>query len=125
MFILVVYSAANLFGGTYFLPPTFPAALISCHQLKVFPDNYHLSTLHEFLNACAELHQDVHIKNVLGTLIDHLASYAIAEDSPGIPEDIQLFEIFYEQVMTLSKLQQRLQVWDTMALLVSLTNLAL
>jgi vacuolar protein sorting-associated protein 35 len=43
----------------------------------------------------------------------------------AIPEDIQLFEIFYEQVMTLSKLQQRLQVWDTMALLVSLTNLAL
>ena len=43
----------------------------------------------------------------------------------AIPEDIQLFEIFYEQVMTLTKLHQRLQVWDTMALLVSLTNLAL
>jgi vacuolar protein sorting-associated protein 35 len=42
----------------------------------------------------------------------------------AIPEDIKLFEIFYEQVMTLTKLQ-RLQVWDTMALLVSLTNLAL
>jgi hypothetical protein len=49
------------------------------------------------------------------------------EDKPkgkAIPEDIKLFEIFYEQVMTLTKMQ-RLQVWDTMALLVSLTNLAL
>jgi vacuolar protein sorting-associated protein 35 len=49
-----------------------------------------------------------------------------AERSKGnaIPEEIKLFEIFYEQVVTLTKLQ-RLQVWDTMALLVSLTNLAL
>jgi vacuolar protein sorting-associated protein 35 len=44
--------------------------------------------------------------------------------SKAIPEDIKLFEIFHEQVMSLVK-QQRLQVWDTMALLVSLTNLAL
>jgi vacuolar protein sorting-associated protein 35 len=42
-----------------------------------------------------------------------------------IPEDIHLFDIFYEQVMSLTKLHQRLQVWDVMALLVSLTNLAL
>ena len=42
----------------------------------------------------------------------------------GIPDDIKLFDIFHEQVMSLVKLQ-RLQIWDTMALLVSLTNLAL
>jgi vacuolar protein sorting-associated protein 35 len=42
-----------------------------------------------------------------------------------IPEDVHLFDIFYEQVMSLTKLHQRLQVWDVMALLVSLTNLAL
>lgn len=42
----------------------------------------------------------------------------------AIPDDIKLFDIFHEQVITLVKMQ-RLQVWDTMALLVSLTNLAL
>jgi vacuolar protein sorting-associated protein 35 len=42
----------------------------------------------------------------------------------GIPDDIKLFEIFHEQVTSLVKLQ-RLQLWDTIALLVSLTNLAL
>jgi vacuolar protein sorting-associated protein 35 len=63
---------------------------------KVFPDNFHLNTLNEFLEACAELHPDVKIKNVLGTLIEHLALYAVAEDSPGIPGNVQLFEIFSE-----------------------------
>jgi len=46
------------------------------------------------------------------------------ESGGAIPDDIKLFEIFHEQVITLVKMQ-RLQVWDTMALLVSLTNLAL
>lgn len=36
------------------------------------------------------------MKNVLGTLIEHLALYAVAEGSPGIPPDIHLFEIFSE-----------------------------
>lgn len=33
---------------------------------------------------------------MLGTLIEHLALYAVAEDSPGIPEEVQLFELFSE-----------------------------
>jgi len=61
------------------------------------------------------------------TLVEEQPQNGEGEEKPkgkAIPEDIKLFEIFYEQVMTLTKLQ-RLQVWDTMALLVSLTNLAL
>lgn len=42
----------------------------------------------------------------------------------GIPDDIKLFEIFNEQVQSLVKLQ-RLPLWDAIALMVSLTNLAL
>ena len=44
--------------------------------------------------------------------------------SRGIPEDVKLFEIFYEQVINLVN-AQRLQIQDTIALLVSLSNLAL
>ena len=65
-------------------------------RFYVFPDNFHLATLNEFLEACAELHSDVKIKNVLGTLIEHLALYAVSEDSPGIPEEVELFKIFSE-----------------------------
>lgn len=64
------------------------------------------------------------------------ATTAIASDSEnetepnggnrvrGIPDEIKLFEIFNEQVQSLVKLQ-RLPLWDAIALMVSLANLAL
>ena len=42
----------------------------------------------------------------------------------GIPENVKLYEIFYEQVTHLVN-AQRLHIQDTIALLVSLSNLAL
>lgn len=42
----------------------------------------------------------------------------------GIPDNVKLFEIFYDQVVNLVN-AQRLQIQDTIALLVSLINLAL
>ena len=44
--------------------------------------------------------------------------------SRGIPEDVKLYEIFYDQVIHLVS-AQRLHIQDTIALLVSLSNLAL
>jgi vacuolar protein sorting-associated protein 35 len=42
----------------------------------------------------------------------------------GIPEDVKLYEIFYDQVLNLVN-AQRLHIQDVVALLVSLSNLAL
>lgn len=42
----------------------------------------------------------------------------------GIPENVKLYEIFYDQVIHLVN-AQRLHIQDTIALLVSLSNLAL
>ena len=42
----------------------------------------------------------------------------------GIPDDVKLYEIFYDQVTHLVNVQ-RLHIQDTIALLVSLSNLAL
>ena len=52
-----------------------------------------------------------------------------AEEAPskkkrGIPDNVKLYEIFYDQVTNLVN-AQRLHIQDTIALLVSLTNLAL
>lgn len=52
-----------------------------------------------------------------------------AEQTPlkkkrGIPDNVKLYEIFYDQVTNLVN-AQRLHIQDTIALLVSLTNLAL
>ena len=46
------------------------------------------------------------------------------DDIKGIPKNIKLFEIFYEQVVNLVN-AQHLAIQDTTALLVSLANLAL
>ena len=47
-----------------------------------------------------------------------------AKKNRGIPGDVKLYEIFYDQVLNLVN-AQRLQIQDTIALLVSLSNLAL
>ncbi|KAJ5674007.1 hypothetical protein N7462_009446 [Penicillium macrosclerotiorum] len=50
---------------------------------------------------------------------------ANGEDSkPGVPTEVKLYDIFYEQVVNLIK-KGALSIQDTMALLVSLVNLAL
>ena len=174
--------------------------------IQVFPDEFHLHTLDQFLAAVSRLHPLVNVKSIVIGLMDRLSAYAAREaeikspdqrkmteenslarllenitisDTPAaqsdataqngsstetesagestrvqtpasstkgdaspvdgaetkatemedkpsaaIPSEIKLFEIFHEQVINLVKLQ-RLQIWDTMALFVSLTNLAL
>lgn len=39
-------------------------------KFQVFPDEFHLQTLNPFLRACAELHQNVNVKNIIIALID-------------------------------------------------------
>ncbi|KAI9734690.1 MAG: Vacuolar protein sorting-associated protein 35 [Cirrosporium novae-zelandiae] len=181
---------------------------------KVFPDEYHLHTLDQFLSAVARLNPHVNIKNIVIGLMDRLSALAnkdnempearrkleeeaalrllnklhispeaetaattsdradgeqpngmeangtsaddtdhpIAtadnadaqtvdgttlktddltttngeqkEESKGIPPDVKLYEIFYDQVINLVN-AQRLPIQDVMALLYSLANLAL
>ena len=38
--------------------------------IQVFPDDYHLQTLSNFLRACGDLHADVNVKNIIISLID-------------------------------------------------------
>jgi vacuolar protein sorting-associated protein 35 len=49
---------------------------------------------------------------------------ALLKKKRGIPDDVKLYEIFYDQVTNLVG-AQRLHIHDTIALLVSLVNLAL
>jgi vacuolar protein sorting-associated protein 35 len=90
--------------------------------VKVFPDNFHLNTLNEFLDACVELHPDVKIKNVLGTLIEHLALYAVAEDSPGIPECVHLFEIFSENADKIIGSRSQMPAEEIISIQVNIRN---
>ena len=72
--------------------------LMEC-VIQVFPDEFHLKTLGTFLQACAELHEKVNVKNIIISLIDRLALFANREDG-GIPREIKLFDVMSEQVST-------------------------
>lgn len=52
------------------------------------------------------------------------AEKSLPDKNRGIPDNVKLYEIFYDQVVNLVN-AQRLQIQDTIALLVSLINLAL
>lgn len=175
---------------------------------QVFPDEFHLHTLDQFLGAVSRLNPHVNVKAIVIGLMDRLSAYAeresqqnvtddkakleeealadllekikigkeqqeskpattvdpvtetnggqangesvadteiapsvaesetvvadneneestLASDSErGIPQDVKLYEIFFEQVNNLVS-AQHLPIQDTIALLVSLTNLAL
>ena len=92
--------------------------------IQVFPDEFHLACLASFLEACAELQPSVNVKNIITALIDRLASYATREDSPGIPANIQLFNIFSDEISAVIKARPDLPPEDIVSLEVSLINLA-
>ncbi|KAJ8340134.1 hypothetical protein SKAU_G00347670 [Synaphobranchus kaupii] len=93
--------------------------------IQVFPDEFHLQTLNLFLRSCADLHQNVNVKNIIIALIDRLALFAHREDGPGIPADLKLFDIFSQQVATVIQSRQDMPAEDVVSLHVSLINLAM
>ncbi|KAK6104100.1 Vacuolar protein sorting-associated protein 35 [Brugia pahangi] len=97
--------------------------LMEC-VIQVFPDEYHLATLHEFLHACSELDQGVQIKNVFIALIDRLAIYASSE-GVEIPSDLPLFEIFSKQTQSVIMSREGMPPEDVVSLQTALVNFAL
>ncbi|XP_013396942.1 vacuolar protein sorting-associated protein 35 [Lingula anatina] len=93
--------------------------------IQVFPDEFHLQTLTGFLKACADLHPDVNVKNIIIALIDRLAQFANKEEGVGIPQDIQLFDIFSQQISQVIQNRPDMPPEDIVSLQVALINLAL
>ena len=54
---------------------------------KVFPDDYHLHTLDQLLQAIARLNPHVDMKKIVIGLMDRLASFAQRETESSTPED--------------------------------------
>ncbi|CAF2076306.1 unnamed protein product [Rotaria magnacalcarata] len=94
--------------------------------IQVFPDEYHLNTLNEFLKACRELSSNVNIRNILISLIDRLTAYSTREGTQqNIPENVELFEIFSEQIAEVIKSRINMPSEDIVALQSALLNLSL
>jgi len=89
------------------------------------PDEFHLQTLRIFLQACADLHENVNVKTIIISLISRLAQFATREEGTGIPSDIQLFEIFSAQINQVVQNRPDMPPEDIVSLNVALINLAL
>lgn len=57
--------------------------------IQVFPDEFHLHTLDQFLSATARLHPQVNVKAIVVGLMDRLAAYASREAKTLTPEEKQ------------------------------------
>ncbi|XP_049788980.1 vacuolar protein sorting-associated protein 35 isoform X1 [Schistocerca nitens] len=94
--------------------------------IQVFPDEFHLQTLHPFLKSCAELQPGVNVKNIIISLIDRLSTFSqrASEGEAALPNDVQLFDVFSDQVATIIQCRQDMPAADIISLQVSLVNLA-
>lgn len=115
--------------------------------IQVFPDEFHIQTLNPFLKSCAELETGVNVKNIVISLMERLSSFsqrieATGGESKFIPlnttyllslyflgksilQEVQLFEIFSNQVSSIIASRQFLPPEDMISLQVALINLAL
>ena len=62
---------------------------ISKVVIQVFPDEFHLHTLDQFLSATARLHPHVNVKAIVIGLMDRLSAYAAREAEALSPEQKQ------------------------------------
>ncbi|XP_023014073.1 vacuolar protein sorting 35 [Leptinotarsa decemlineata] len=98
--------------------------------IQVFPDEFHIQTLNPFLKSCAELEADVNVKNIVICLMERLAAFSQRSDAIGgegasILQEVELFEVFSNQVSSIIVNRHYLPPEDMVALQVALVNLAL
>ncbi|CAH0717640.1 unnamed protein product, partial [Brenthis ino] len=101
--------------------------------IQVFPDEFHLANLQPFLKSCAELQPGVNIKNIIIALIERLAAFSqrnegnvnlsvVLED--GKEQEVQLFEVFSDQVAAITQSRTDMPPEDMLALQLALLKLA-
>ncbi|XP_022125856.2 vacuolar protein sorting-associated protein 35 [Pieris rapae] len=101
--------------------------------IQVFPDEFHLANLQPFLKSCEELQPGVNIKNIIIALIERLAAFSqrnegnvnlsvVLED--GKEEEVQLFEVFSDQVAAITQSRTDMPPEDMLSLQLALLKLA-
>ena len=61
-----------------------------------------LNLLGVLLSKCRQLIPEVDTKSIVVALIDRLAQYAQRQQTPGMPADLNVFDVFYEQFQELT-----------------------
>ena len=90
--------------------------------IQVFPDEFHLRTLDDYLSTIESLHQSVSVQAILVSLMDRIANYA-KQDGIDIPDEINGFMIFSEHVKNAVQ-KKGIGAGDALSLQTSLTLFA-
>eukprot|EP00947_MAST-08B_sp_MAST-8B-sp1_P005382 g5382.t1 len=92
--------------------------------IQVFPDEYHLQTMEDYLMTCTQLREKVDVKSILVTLMDRIAGY-FKDDQSGAVADAKSFRMLNEYVAKVVQGQPNMEVNDVLSLQVALVNFAI
>jgi len=92
--------------------------------IQVFPDDFHIQTLEEYLRACSELNEDVNVKNIIVALVERLVKKINEINDKDNTTSTTLFEIFSKQISEIIKSRPNMPIQDIVALHATLLNLA-
>lgn len=96
--------------------------LMDC-VIQVFPDDYHLATLEVFLETCGQLQERVNVKDIIITLMQRLANYAMTQPD-AIPTGLEMFPMFHTNTTKIIQNSVKMALVDILALQVALVNFA-
>jgi len=89
--------------------------------IQVFPDEFHLATLETYLSTCAQLQEQVNVKNILITLMSRLANY-VQEHSESVNRELEMFPLFHKYSSKIITQSPKMPLTDILALQVALVN---
>ena len=90
--------------------------------INVFPDDFHIATLEQFLQACLQLKERVQVRSIIETMMNRLASH---HATTPLPEEIGAFKLMNASIATLIEERSNMSLTETLKLQSILCNFAL
>ena len=87
--------------------------------IQVFPDEFHLSTLEQFLQTCTQLKEKVNVRSILEALMERLVLHG------QIPAEIPAFKLFNDCVSSIIEERAAMSLVETLKLQTALSKFAL
>lgn len=98
--------------------------------IQVFPDEFHIATLEQFLLSCKDLKEKVPVRTILESMMDRLSNYAANSGGQtgqvlATLMEINAFKLFNDCVTALIMERANMTLPETLRLQTALTNFAL
>lgn len=63
-------------------------------MIQAFPDDYHLATLPQFLEACTQLQAAVDVRGIIINMLDRMSRFAGEDNKAEVGTDVDIFGMF-------------------------------